>query len=186
MGDAGKGVRIPVTAYVGATQWAAFNVDLVGSDLRMTGTPDDVPALARIVMPHVEQHGYRAYLLVDHIADKIAAVFERYGQTQAPSTRYRDLVDLVAIVTSVAVSTADQVAALRSETDRRGISPPSRFDVPDRTLWERGYAAQARNSVLPIGRTLDEALGLVRPFVDPLLDGTAEGRWDPSSGSWSA
>src|SRR5579863_51369 len=98
MDDATKGVRIPVTAYVGATQWAAFNIDLVVSDLRVTGTPDEVPPLARIVMPDVEQHGYRAYPLADHIADKIAATIQLYGQAQAPSTRYRDLVDLVAIV----------------------------------------------------------------------------------------
>jgi hypothetical protein len=100
MENATRGARIPVTAFVGATRWAQFHIDLVGSDVRMTGVPDDVPALARVAMPDVEQHGYRAYPLVDHIADKIAAVFQRYGQTQAPSTRYRDLVDLVAITTA--------------------------------------------------------------------------------------
>jgi hypothetical protein len=61
MDNATGGLRIPVTAYVGATPWAEFHVDLVGSDVRMTGVPDDVPALARVVMPDVEQHGYRAY-----------------------------------------------------------------------------------------------------------------------------
>ena len=32
---------------------------LVGSDLRMTGEPEVVPPLARVLMPDVEQHGYR-------------------------------------------------------------------------------------------------------------------------------
>jgi len=59
------GVRLPVKAFVGNTEWAAFHVDLVGEDLRMTGDPEDVPPLARVVMPDVEQHGYRAYPLVD-------------------------------------------------------------------------------------------------------------------------
>lgn len=73
------GVRLPVNAFVGNTEWAAFHVDLVGEDLRMTGEPEDVPPLARVVMPDVEQHGYRAYPLVDHVADKACAIFERMG-----------------------------------------------------------------------------------------------------------
>ena len=55
------GIRLPVKAFVGNTEWAAFHVDLLGEDLRMTGDPEDVPPLARVVMPDVEQHGYRAY-----------------------------------------------------------------------------------------------------------------------------
>jgi len=63
------GVRLPVKALVGNTEWAAFHADLVGEDLRMTGDPEEVPPLARVVMPDVQQHGYRAYPLADHVAD---------------------------------------------------------------------------------------------------------------------
>jgi hypothetical protein len=99
----GGGVRLPMTALVGTTVWVQFHVDLVGADLRMTGEPEAVPPLARVVMPDVEQHGYRAYPLVDHVADKVCAILERHGLTGAPSTRYRDLVDLVAIVRAASV-----------------------------------------------------------------------------------
>jgi hypothetical protein len=34
-----------------------------------------------------------------------------------------------------------------------------------------------------VAHTLDEALAIVRPFVDPLLDGSAAGRWDPAGGN---
>lgn len=71
MGEGQSGVRLPVAAYVGAAPWAQFHVDLVGADLRMTGEPEPVPPLARIVMPDIEQHGYRAYPLPDHLADKV-------------------------------------------------------------------------------------------------------------------
>jgi hypothetical protein len=59
--DAGGGVRLPVAASIGTTVWASFHVDLVGTGLRMTGEPEHVPPLTRVVMPDVEQHGYRAY-----------------------------------------------------------------------------------------------------------------------------
>lgn len=183
--DAAVGIRLPVTAYVGTTVWVSFHVDLVGSDLRMTGEPEPVPPLARVVMPDVDQHGYRAYPLVDHVADKVAAMFELHGETSAPSTRYRDLVDLVAIVISASVDAAPQVTALRSEADRRGIALPVRFSVPDRALWEQGYAAEAGRSLLPVAHTLDEALATVTPFLDPLLEGSAGGRWDPEHRRWT-
>lgn len=164
--------------------WAAFHVDLVGSDVTMTGEPENMPALACVAMPDVEQHGYRVYPLVDHIADKVAATFDRYGETEAPSTRYKDLVDLVAIVTEASIKAQPQMTALASEAKRRGITLPKHFGVPARDQWERGYAAEARRSLLPVALTLDDALAIVSPFLDSLLDGTAVGTWDPKRGRW--
>ncbi len=135
-------------------------------------------------MPDVEQHGYQAYPLVDHIADKVAATFDRYGDSEAPSTRYKDLVDLVAIVTEASVESQSQIAALSSEATRRRITLPPRFGVPDRRLWEQGYAAEVAQSLLAVAPTLDEALAVVRPFLNPLLDETAARRWDPNKGRW--
>lgn len=161
-----------------------FHVDLVGADLRMTGQPEEVPPLARVLIPDVEQHGYLAYPLADHIADKVAATFERHGQRQMPSTRYRDLVDLVAIATSAPVSAEELREAVSSEARRRKITLPTKFDVPDRDLWEKGYAREAAQSLLSSAHTLDEALAVVRPFIDPILDGVASGSWDPNRNAW--
>jgi hypothetical protein len=178
------GVRLPVTAFVGNTRWAAFHVDLVGTNLRMTGEPENVPPLARVAMPDLSQHGYRVYPLVDHIADKVCAISERHGLTEAPSTRYKDLVDLVAIVLARSVEARPQITALRSEAARRNLRLPQRLVVPDRLLWEAGYAAEARRSLLRSAQTLDEALGEVGPFADPLLDGSARGAWHQHDKRW--
>jgi Nucleotidyl transferase AbiEii toxin, Type IV TA system len=182
--DRDAGVRLPTVAYVGPTEWAKFHVDLVGSDLRMTGEPEPTPPLARVVMPDVEQHGYRVYPLVDHIADKVVAIFQLYGDQQRPSTRYKDLVDLVSITTQASVAAEPQFTALASESERRGVTLPTRFDIPDRALWQPGYAAEAGRSLLPVGRTLTEALAIVGTFLDPLLDRTASGTWDPNARRW--
>jgi hypothetical protein len=179
-----RAARLPVNALVGSTTWVEFHVDLVGPDLRMTSQPEDVPPLALGLIPCVEQRGYRAYPLVDHVADKIAAMYERHGDEHRPSTRYRDLVDLVAIVTAESVRADLQLAALRSEFDRRRLDLPDHFAAPDSALWEPGYAAEARRSSLKIARALDEALAVVRPFVDPLLDNTAKGIWEPAPLAW--
>jgi hypothetical protein len=174
---ANNSIRVPVNAIIGTTTWTAFHIDLSGTDLRMTGQPENVPPVARGIIPEVEQRGYRAYPLVDHVADKVAATYERYGKMGNPSTRYRDLVDLVAIVRGASIKADAQSTALRSEFERRGIALPGSFDVPDRTLWEAGYAAEAKRSLLEAAQTLDEALAVVRPFLDPLLQGRANGVW---------
>jgi hypothetical protein len=178
-------MRIPVTAFIGTTVWQSFPVDIVGTDVTMTGEPEQVPPLARILMPDVEQHGYRVYPLTDHIADKVVATFQRYGRGVRPSTRYRDLVDLVAIVTAASVDADAQIKALSSQAGRRGLTLPKRFAVPDRSLWEPGYAAEVRRSLLTTARTLDEALDTVKPFIDPVLDASAVGVWDPHQGLWA-
>jgi hypothetical protein len=63
---------------------------------------------------------------------------------------------------------------------------PDRFAVPDREIWERGYAREAQRSLLPIAHSLDDALEIASAFVDPLFDieGTATGTWDPQGLNW--
>ena len=183
--DGASARRFSVRAFIGTTVWVAFQVDLVGTAVRMTGRPEDVPALAKIEMYGVVQHGYRAYPLVDHIADKVAATFDHYGEMRAVSTRYKDLVDLVAIISGASIDAIEQAAALDSEADRRGFTMPDRFVVPDIALWEPGYRAEAERSQLPVARTLEDALAVVRPFIDPLLGGTATGRWTPTQARWA-
>lgn len=183
-GDRGAVRRLPVTARVGAPTWASFHIDLAGADVVMTGKPDQVPALIDIATPGVNQHGYRVYPLADHVADKLVAMYEVHGATAMPSTRYRDLVDMVAIAKSASISATALVKAVRSESARRGIDLPPRIMVPDRGLWEPGYAAEARRSLLADTTNLDAAIELVGAFLDPVLGGSAYGRWDPAAGCW--
>jgi len=178
-------LRLPVNAVIGASTWAAFHLDLSGTDLQMTGQPEDVPPVARALIPEVEQRGYRAYPLADHVADKVAATFERYGEMGNPSTRYRDLVDLVAIVSGATVRAVAQGIALRSEFERRGLVLPGSFNVPDRGLWEAGYAAEARRSILETAQELDDALEIVRRYLDPIFQGRTAGIWTAAEHRWS-
>lgn len=182
--DGAAGLRAPIRALIGPTEWVSFHVDLVGNEVTMTGAPEQMPALARVTMPEVEQRGYRVYPLADHVADKIAATFDRYGKSRSPSTRYKDLVDLVAIASAAGVEAEAQIAALRSEAKRRSIELPAAFTVPDRESWKRGYEAEAERSLLEVAPTLEEALELMARFADPLLDGSARGTWDPGGETW--
>jgi hypothetical protein len=179
------GTRVPINALLGTTTWSRFHVDIVAEGVAMIGRPDEVPALTALVMPGLPQPMYRAYPLLDHIADKVCAILERQGTAQRPSTRFKDLVDLVTLVAHTDSAAVDQYQALASEARRRGFVLPRRFSVPELALWEPGYAAEARRALLLGARTLHEALAEIRPFIDPLLDRTAAGAWNPKNRRWN-
>jgi hypothetical protein len=182
--DGASGIRIPVNARIGAATWVRFHVDVVAEGVRMTGRPDDVPPLMGVALPGLVEVTYRVYPLVDHIADKTCAILERRGSGRRPSSRFKDLVDLVVLTGHARLAAEDQHRALASEAARRDLRLPESFAVPDQGLWERGYLAEARRTTTPVAATLSAALAEVRPFLDPLLRGTAAGRWDPQRRAW--
>jgi hypothetical protein len=178
------GVRIPIIARIGTREWARFHVDLVGGQAGITGTPDRVPALARVDLADLAQPGYRVWPLADHIADKIAATFETHGEHAHPSTRTKDLVDLVIFATSVRVHAVALRRAVDVQVARRDLELPPRFAVPDPMYWGPRYARDVRRMPDVPARTLDEALGVVTAFVDPILQRTASGTWNPARRRW--
>jgi hypothetical protein len=182
--DGVKGLRIPITARVGTTAWSTFHVDVVGSGVIMTGVVESIPALAEGLFPEVGRPPYRVYPLVDHIADKLAEMYELHGSLQRPSTRFKDLVDLVAIVTQASIPALDQRRAVESEFARRALEIPDRLVAPDRQLWVRGYQREAKRSLLDIAIELDEALDLVGRYVNPVFSSTALGMWNPNQLLW--
>ena len=179
------GNRVPIDAYIGVTNWVSFHVDLVGHSPQMTAEPESVPAIAQVSIPEIEQHNYKAYPLVDHISDKISATLQQYGKTsRGPSTRYRDLVDLIAIITTQPIDANSQIKALHAELNRREIQPPKQFDVANHELWDRGYSSEVARSTLSTATNLKDALQLTQLFINPLLNKTAVGQWSPQTTQW--
>lgn len=178
-----QAARAKVETFISTKLWCAFQVDLVAAGIELTGHPDPVRPLTDIEILASPRKTWQAYPLVDHIADKVCAILERHqGQ---PSTRYKDLVDLVAIVQHATVAASLQSKALVKEGRRRGLSLPRTFNVPDRQMWGQGYRAEARRTTGLAETDLDSALAAVVPFLDPILDDTATGRWDPVARAWA-
>jgi hypothetical protein len=183
-----KGLRFAVVAGLGGRPFAAFSVDLVTGQ-SMTATPEVVPPLVAVEIPGLLRVGYRAYPLVDHIADKMVACLEthiRSGGTVTVSTRYKDLVDLVLIARTQQPAAVDLRRALFSEIGRRSVELPAEFAVPG-PLWPVGYEAKAGEvpQLADLAR-FPAALALVKRMLDPVLAGTATGRWDPVRTAWVA
>jgi hypothetical protein len=179
-------LRVPVDAHLGLKRFAQFHVDLV-AELTMTGSTDTVSGLVPTEIPGLKQATYIAYPLVDHIADKVCALHETHQRASGlrePSSRYRDLADLAVFAHAVQVDARDLKTALVSEAARRGMVLPGRLTVPTDSSWSRGYARVARDAPRLQERNLEAALATVRSFIDPVLDGSAQGRWNHSRLRW--
>ncbi|WP_436493680.1 nucleotidyl transferase AbiEii/AbiGii toxin family protein [Actinokineospora sp. HUAS TT18] len=186
----GHARRIRFTPHYGRTALNTISVDLVVGDAPF-GQPTTralrscVPGLDGGQWPDVQ-----LYPIVDHIADKICAMYERHGADAIPSSRYHDLVDLLLIVLSETIDGATMHIALHAEAARRvqrgnDLVLPSEFRVPNVGTWRAGYARDAKDVVgLEHQRTLDEAAGLAASFVTPLLAAIPPGRWTPDHLRW--
>lgn len=176
------GVRIATEAWLGPRMFERFGVDLV-TGVAITGRTEEAEPLLSLMIPGLVRPRYRLYPLVDSMADKVMAIAETHHGR--PSTRFRDLVDLVLIAHSQQVRADDLAAAFTSERLRRDLPRMNELAVPDEELWRAGYQTVARDVPGVTEKTLADALPLAKSFIDPVLAGAVVGgTWDPTALAW--
>ncbi len=175
-------LQLTVDAYCGARSTGRFKIDLVVGSV-MTAEPDRVAPSNRIVLPGLATSTeYRVYPVVDHVADKVCATVELHNGR--PSSRARDLVDIVVVARTQVVAAAALGFAIEQERLHRGLAPIAAYSAP--ASWRTVYAREAKGALEIDGhRTFEEAVPLARRFLDPLLDGSRlTGNWSPGKHSW--
>ncbi len=175
------GSKAKIVAYIGDTRFSNFEIDIVVAS-NMTGIPEFVDPITPIMIEGLHANQYRVYPMVDHIADKHAAMVARYS-TGHTSTRYRDLVDLVIIATSQHIEAAALHKALMSEYQHRDLETPTRVELPSDD-WIDGYENQANDVPDFDYETADEGLAVARAFLNPILEGRTTGSWNPATLEW--
>ncbi|MFT3799404.1 nucleotidyl transferase AbiEii/AbiGii toxin family protein [Microbacterium sp.] len=178
-----EGYKVSIDAYCGVKRRDHFGVDVVTGDL-MTAKPD-VQTRPGLV-PAVPPTSVRLYPVVDHIADKLCATQSTYGTTNdQPSSRVRDLVDLVVFARTQRIDGTALIDAINLEWAHRALPGTPHFAPPSN--WDRLYSPEARR-VPACGDTLTftAATELVDALLGLAFDGTATGkRWEPTSRSWT-
>jgi predicted nucleotidyltransferase component of viral defense system len=135
-----------------------------------------------LVFAGIEPAEMPVVALEQHIAEKVHAYTGAYGTEQRQSTRSKDLVDLVLIGTLAEPHAGPLGTALQAAFQGRDRQPlPTALPLPP-AVWAQSYAAQARNLDLPTD--LATAHAHAARLVDPVLQGTATGRWDPTRRQW--
>lgn len=179
---------VKIAVYAGTTVVERFSVDIT----RRPGAVRDVEVLRPQPVVHVDDVAelptFVAVSLAQQVADKLCAMYETHGAAATPSSRFRDLVDLVVISShSQALHAAAAITAVTGEQHRRGITIPQELPLPSHA-WTAGYRKQAAstNAVPQDLRTSAAALEQLVAFARPLLDGTATGTWDPGTKQWNS
>lgn len=176
-----EGYVVSFDVIIGGRRKTTLNVDLtIGAGITAPVTTAE-PASA-LNLPRLVSHEYRLYPVVDQIADKVCATMQTYHDR--PSSREKDLVDLVVLAVTQEVDGTALSVAITTEARLRLMEPFDHFTVP--TAWGRRYASLAK----PVPycadfRTVDLARELVAQLIDPALAGTATGRaWSPCDRAW--
>ncbi len=185
-----RAASVPVVARVGTAILAEFNIDLalpregdveiewVRPEATLTGQPevDETEPIALLA-------------LAAQLADKVCAVHERHGDGHH-SSRARDLADLAMIAQQKDSEGSQLIAHVRKEETRRLqagtlLEPlPPALQLADEQIadWSGRWKKATRNA--PLG--FDEAQDIATAFLEPVLDGTAEGRrWTAATQTWS-
>ena len=177
------GYRVHVDAYCGTARRGSFGVDLVTGAL-MTSEPEVVIGTV-LHLRGLSSPPMRLYPVVDHVADKLCATQATYGTAgDRPSSRVRDLVDLVVFARSQDIDGDSLIGAIRAEWVHRGLDGDPVFAPPP--TWERLYPPVAGRVRACEGlTTYAAAMEFVSGFLGPALDGSATGRrWSSERSVW--
>lgn len=177
------GYRVQIDAYCGTRRCEAFGVDLITGSM-MTTEPELVRSSLPLEVPGLPATTVRAYPVVDHVADKLAATEAVYADG-ARSSRPRDLVDLIVLARTQPVDGEALHTAIVAERLHRRLPATETFIVPP--AWASTYPPLAAKVPHCSGlHDLAAAVGLVAAFLEPAMTGAAIGhRWTPDARQWS-
>lgn len=175
------GYTVKFDVYVGTQRRGQIKVDLSTG----AGITDDVsliePANA-LHLPRLKSNLYRVYPVVDQVADKVCATLMLYSGS--PSTRQKDLVDLVVFARTHDINGIALRIAIETEAGRRGLSSFTSIELPQ--TWGREYSKMAK--VVPHCdgyADISSARILIESFIEPALRREADAKtWSFERLAW--
>lgn len=147
-----EGYRIDFDVYIGAQKKSGIHVDLA-SGAGPTEPVTIIEPASRLDLPRLTSYRYRLYPVVDQIADKVCATMMTYSDR--PSSREKELVDLVVLANTQEVDGSALRVAITAEAWRRSMEPFAHFMIPNQmgTRIRRHGEGSALLRRLPSRRT---------------------------------
>lgn len=181
-------LTLKLTVRLGATTIDTFTVDITNRPGFETNVEAIQPEPVIVIDDVEDLPPFLAIPLAHQVADKLCAMYEihHHAGIEVPSSRYRDLVDLVIITTShvIHLDANATITAVTDEQQRRAMTIPVDLRRPSRQ-WAPGYKRLAAR-LLPLHlNRIDTALEHLRAFAQPVLNATATGTWRAETGTWT-
>ena len=180
-----SGLSVVFTPWLGPKRMQPISIDLVVDEIPLEEAEVVTPA-DRIRVEGVEVCDYLVYPVESALADKLCAMIERHDGR--PSSRVKDLVDVLVYATTCAVDGGKLTSSIKREAGARRLVLAESFAVPEG--WEKAYGRQfaklcAQTRLSDAYSSIAEAAKLAAKLLDPALRGEVEGlSWDPEGLEW--
>ncbi len=181
--DEFSAVRFHVTSQLAGRTFEQFLVDIGFSDT-ISWTPDTIHTSDLLSFAGIEPLALPAIPLPQHLAEKVHAYTRRYGATAQPSTRPKDLVNILLIENSTPIDAGPLRHALESTFAERARQPLPTSLPPPPATWADPYKRLA--DTVNVESDLTAAFARAAAFLDPVLAGRTRGQWNPQRREWIA
>jgi hypothetical protein len=182
--------KLRATPVLGSTLLQHFPIDLTAGK-ELVGEIDRIVPTPTIEIDDVATPlpAFSCYPIVDQLADKLAAMYEYHGVTRTPSSRWRDLVDLLLLLATSSFDAAKLHLAIdHQRAHRPALDLPVAVRAPGPRWHDHDtYPATARAVPgLPAElRDIDVALDHLGRCMNPLLGSSVtDGTWNPTTWCW--
>jgi hypothetical protein len=162
-------LKLRFATYIGSEEKDPILIDL-SLDCTTTLPPERITPANRLVVDGIKTYDYMAYPLPDQIADKFCAIMELQPGGY-PSSRMKDLVDVVFYLTHKRFESAQVRHAIESECAKRNMEIPKSFTAP--SIWSSRFDSFAKNCGLaPEFASSEGATQLAAKFFNPVIEDT--------------
>jgi len=179
--DEFSAIRFHVTAQLAGRTFEQFLVDIGFSDT-ISWTPDTIHTSQSLSFAGIEPLALPAIPIPQHLAEKVHAYTRTYGESNRPSTRPKDLIDILLIEKSTAIQADALRHALEHTFAERARQPLPTSLPPPPTTWTDPYKRLA--TTVHLESDLTTAYALAATFLDPVLARQNHGQWDPQRRTW--
>jgi len=178
---AGGGQRWTVRADLAGREFERVAIDIgfgnppvVATDTIVASHLLEFAGIAPVVVP--------ALAVEQHLAEKLHAYSRTYAGDQ-PSSRVKDLVDIVVISSTTSIDAARLTEAVRSIFERRATHAIPQSFAPPPPEWARPWETLVAH--LPADRELLAGFDAAAALWDPVLAGAADAMaWNPVGATW--
>ncbi len=178
----GAALRYRARAELAGRLFDEVFVDIGFSD-PLQWEPERLSGPDLLAFAEIEPAEVPALPLEQQVAEKLHAYTRVYGSGH-PSSRAKDLIDLVLIKTYATLDGARLQEALVETFRSRALQAlPGVVPAPPPD-WETAYRKLATE--VGIDPTLSEGLAEARKLLDPILKDEVTGRWDPAHQLWES
>ncbi len=181
-----SGLNVTFASYLGNKRMQDVSIDLVVNQIPCS-EPEIMQPADRINIEGIPACDYRVYPLVNSLADKLCAMVEMHEGR--PSSRVKDLVDVVIYATSMDIGGEELTKWVYTEASIRGIELPASFSAP--AEWKSLFQATFKKLVSQTGLPPDYAdifvaEALAADLYNPVLDKTVGiSYWNHNELAWS-